>query len=146
MFKQNRQNKAQTTLEYAILIGVIVAGLIAMQIYLKRGYQGKLRESADSMGQQFSAGETTMDYGSTSYTNSTENVTGGVTTSTIKAQNSERRGAERVNDFKKEQKWGNWTDDIDVLGIDPDTLTAGTMPNVDTLPQGGTGSGADNKH
>jgi uncharacterized protein (UPF0333 family) len=46
--------KAQSTLEYALLIGVIVAGLIAMQMYLKRGYQGKLRESADQVGDQYS--------------------------------------------------------------------------------------------
>jgi len=58
MFKVRQNRKAQTTLEYAVLIGVIVAGLIAMQIYLKRGWQGKLRESADNMGSQFTPGQT----------------------------------------------------------------------------------------
>jgi uncharacterized protein (UPF0333 family) len=144
MFKQNKQSKAQTTLEYAILIGVIVAGLIAMQIYIKRGYQGKLKESADSMGQQFSAGETTMDYGSISYTNSTENITKGVTKSTIHEQNSEKKGAERVADFSAENKWGNWTDDTDVQGIDPDTLIAGKMPALDTLQSVGGSRAANN--
>ncbi|MCK9603366.1 MAG: hypothetical protein M0R66_03310 [Candidatus Omnitrophica bacterium] len=51
--------KAQSTLEYALLIGVIVAGLIAMQLYLKRGYQGKLRESSDQIGEQYSPSYTT---------------------------------------------------------------------------------------
>jgi len=50
--------KAQATLEYAILIGVIVAGLIAMQVYFKRGFQGKIRDSADDIGEQFSPGKT----------------------------------------------------------------------------------------
>ena len=58
MFKRLSKSRAQTTLEYAVLIGVIVAALIAMQRYLKRGYQGKLRESADQMGEQFSPGYT----------------------------------------------------------------------------------------
>lgn len=51
--------KAQGTLEYALLIGVVVAGLIAMQLYLKRGYQGKLRESSDQIGGQYSPSWTT---------------------------------------------------------------------------------------
>lgn len=51
--------KAQSTLEYALLIGVIVAGLVAMQLYLKRGYQGKLRENSDQLGDQYSPSYTT---------------------------------------------------------------------------------------
>jgi len=58
MCKKWPRSKAQTTLEYAILIGVIVAALIAMQSYLKRGFQGKMRSHADSMGSQFSPGHT----------------------------------------------------------------------------------------
>lgn len=51
--------KAQSTLEYALLIGVVVAGLVAMQLYMKRGYQGKLRESSDQIGEQYSPSYTT---------------------------------------------------------------------------------------
>jgi len=53
-----RQHRAQSTLEYAILIGIIAAGLIAMQVYLKRGFQGKVRDNTDQMGEQFEPGET----------------------------------------------------------------------------------------
>jgi uncharacterized protein (UPF0333 family) len=45
--------KGQSTLEYAIVVAVIVAGLIAMQFYVKRGWEGKLRNAADNMGDQF---------------------------------------------------------------------------------------------
>jgi len=45
--------KAQSTLEYALLISVVIAALIGMQVYMKRGMIGKLRESTDSVGQQF---------------------------------------------------------------------------------------------
>lgn len=51
--------KAQSTLEYAMIIMVLAAGIIAMQVYMKRSIQGKLRESTDSIGKQYSAGNTT---------------------------------------------------------------------------------------
>jgi len=56
------KRKGQSTLEYAILIAIIVAALLAMQIYIKRGIQGKLRSSADSIGEQYSAGNMTSKY------------------------------------------------------------------------------------
>ncbi|MBI3319017.1 MAG: hypothetical protein HYZ89_00290 [Candidatus Omnitrophica bacterium] len=46
--------KGQATLEYAVVIAVAVAALLAMQIYMKRGVQGKLREATDQVGEQFS--------------------------------------------------------------------------------------------
>lgn len=42
-------SKAQSTLEYALLIGVVVGGLLTMQNYLKRSIQGKLQASADEI-------------------------------------------------------------------------------------------------
>ncbi len=56
------KTKAQSTLEYVILIGVVVAALIAMGIYMKRGAQGQLRQAADQIGEQYSAGLTTSNY------------------------------------------------------------------------------------
>ena len=45
-----RKNKAQSTLEYAVLIIVVAAALFAMQAYFKRGVQGKMRDTADNIG------------------------------------------------------------------------------------------------
>jgi uncharacterized protein (UPF0333 family) len=45
--------KAQNTLEYALLIAVVVGAFVIMQIYGKRGVEGKLRSSADDIGSQF---------------------------------------------------------------------------------------------
>ena len=53
-----RMRKSQSILEYAILIGIIAAGLLIMQSFVKRGFQGGLKDSADKMGEQFSAGAT----------------------------------------------------------------------------------------
>ena len=54
------QRKGQSTLEYAILIIVIIAALISIQVYIKRGVQGKLKSSADDIGDQFSPGNTNV--------------------------------------------------------------------------------------
>ncbi|MFA5144927.1 MAG: hypothetical protein WC723_02860 [Candidatus Omnitrophota bacterium] len=43
-----RNKKAQTTAEYAILIGLVVAALIAMQTYVKRGLQGRMKDATDT--------------------------------------------------------------------------------------------------
>jgi hypothetical protein len=43
----------QSTLEYAVLIACVVSALLAMQIYIKRGTQGRLRQASDSMGEQY---------------------------------------------------------------------------------------------
>lgn len=39
--------KAQSTAEYAILFGLIIGAVVAMQTYLKRGVQAKLADSTD---------------------------------------------------------------------------------------------------
>ena len=54
-----RKRKGQAILEYAILLAVAVAALLIMQAFIKKGYQGGLKASADKMGEQFSAGGTT---------------------------------------------------------------------------------------
>lgn len=46
-----RNNKAQSTAEYAILIGVVVGALIAMQIYVRRGLQAKMKVVVDEPGE-----------------------------------------------------------------------------------------------
>ena len=46
--------RGQSTVEYAVCIAVVVAALLAMQIYMKRGVQGKLRSATDDVGEQFS--------------------------------------------------------------------------------------------
>ena len=54
-----RKKDGQTILEYAILIALVVGVLLIMQTFVKRGYQGSLKASADRMGEQFStSGET----------------------------------------------------------------------------------------
>jgi len=76
------RKRGQSTLEYAVLIVVIIAALIAMQVYLKRGLQGRLRESSDQIGEQFSPGYTVSNRVTTSGSTVTETrgAAGAVTT------------------------------------------------------------------
>jgi len=47
MFLRSRSKKGQNTAEYAILIGVIVAAAIAMQVYIRRGVQARMKDAVD---------------------------------------------------------------------------------------------------
>jgi hypothetical protein len=52
--------KGQSILEYSILLAVVIAVLLIMQAYVKRGYSGSLKGAADRMGDGFSASGTTI--------------------------------------------------------------------------------------
>jgi uncharacterized protein (UPF0333 family) len=51
--------RGQSLLEYSFLFAVILSALLIMQFYIQRGYQGRLKAEADSVGQQYSPGHTT---------------------------------------------------------------------------------------
>ena len=48
-----RNRSGQSVVEYAVMIAVVIAALLIIQIYMRRGVQGKLRESTDQVGEQF---------------------------------------------------------------------------------------------
>lgn len=105
--------KAQSTLEYAVIIAVVVAALIAMQAYVKRGLQGKFRQASDDIGEQYSPARTTSNQAITSHVTSTENVTLGgsgeaaqPTTGTASEQAQDRSRNESVQGEEGEW-WGN---------------------------------------
>ena len=60
MFKKLMKNKkAQNTAEYAILISLVVAGIIAMQTYAQRALQARVRDAGQYLKSQ------TVDLGTT---------------------------------------------------------------------------------
>jgi len=102
------RTKAQSSLEYVILLGFVVAALIAMGAYMKRGAQGRLRESTDQIGEQYDARNTESEYTTHTYLKQTENVksTG---ESTIKIENPEdniqtKTGYEKVSAWESQTK------------------------------------------
>ena len=62
MFKylNKKRQKGQSTLEYAILIIIIIGALLSIQIYIRRGIQGRLKSATDDIGTQFSPGNTNI--------------------------------------------------------------------------------------
>lgn len=47
------RRKGQSTLEYAMIIAVVVAGLLLLQHYIRRGYAGRLKAASEQMGEQY---------------------------------------------------------------------------------------------
>ncbi|PIS34260.1 MAG: hypothetical protein COT38_01070 [Candidatus Omnitrophica bacterium CG08_land_8_20_14_0_20_41_16] len=101
MFRHS--SRGQSTLEYVILLGFVVAALIAMGIYMKRGFEGKLRESTDQVGEQYSSGYTVSDYTTTTDVAQKEVVSsGGVSQTTISKNLQTKTGSETVDALSKE--------------------------------------------
>lgn len=101
-----RSQKGQSTLEYAIIIAVVVGGLMVMQHYVKRGYSGKLRSAADEMGEQFDPNTRTGTETVTRTTAVTQNLAAGATTQTQNQQQSRT-----VSDTQ-----GSWDSSKDAYG------------------------------
>jgi uncharacterized protein (UPF0333 family) len=103
-----RIKKGQSTLEYAIVIAVIVAALVVMQLYIRRGVQGRLRQSADDLGEQF-APSVTFNVNTTFDSNVQETImgsgadTGKISTNYFKDV-QRRKGTESVN-MQKDTWW-----------------------------------------
>ena len=57
MVRAFMKQRGQVTVEVAVLFGFVVAGLVALALYLQRSVQGGLRSNADSLGGQFSSNE-----------------------------------------------------------------------------------------
>ena len=58
-----RLNKtAQTTAEYAVLIALVIGAVVAMQVYVRRGINGRIQEVVDHTGQGGDVGGTTLQF------------------------------------------------------------------------------------
>ena len=63
MFRKLMKNKkAQNTAEYALLISLVVAAIIAMQTYAQRSLQARIRDAGTYLSTQTSALGTTSQY------------------------------------------------------------------------------------
>ena len=48
-----KRNNGQSTLEYTIFIIILMGAFLAMQIYIKRGVQGRWKAAVDDLGDQY---------------------------------------------------------------------------------------------
>lgn len=83
MFKFLRKMKGQSTLEYAVLIIIVIGALLSIQVYVKRGIQGRLRSAADDIGDQYQPGNTNIRSVTTVTANSRDTFQYGVTNSVL---------------------------------------------------------------
>ena len=60
MFRLLNKRKAQSTIEYVVLVIIIIGALITIQVYIKRGVQGRMKQATDDIGDQFSPGNTNV--------------------------------------------------------------------------------------
>ena len=91
MFRHlNKKRKGQSTVEYVVLIIVIIGALLSIQVYIKRGIQGRLKSAADDIGDQFSVGNTNVTRTSKTHGATLETFARGV-------QNSILQGDETTN-------------------------------------------------
>lgn len=89
--------KGQSTLEYALIIAVVVGGLLLMQHYVKRGYSGRLKSASDEMGEQFDPGAYTANFTVNQSSNTLQTVNNRVsTTNYTTPQISSKTGSENI--------------------------------------------------
>lgn len=75
--------RGQGIAEYAFLAAIIIAGLLVMQMCLKRSLQGRLRSAGESMSDaRYSPGNTTSEMNTTVVVNITTDVDGAVSSVT----------------------------------------------------------------
>lgn len=106
--------KGQSTLEYAIIIMVVVGALLATQVYIKRGVQGRFKQASDDIGDQFSPQASTYDYTTTSTSRSGEHTTPGTQDESVRTktitdakQTQTRTGTEYVGKLSDTgEYWG----------------------------------------
>lgn len=68
--------KGQNILEYSLLIALVLSAILIMQVYVKRAYQGRIKQEADNLGEQYSPKHTTSAMVTRTKINS-ESCTGG---------------------------------------------------------------------
>ena len=76
-FLKRKKSKGQTTLEYAVLIIIIIGALLAVQTYIKRGVQGRMKSATDDIGDQFSPGNTNVQKSMITNSRTSESFVGG---------------------------------------------------------------------
>jgi len=57
MRRSRSRSKAQSTLEYVVLIAVVIGAILGVQQYIRRAVEGRGKQSADQIGEQWSSSD-----------------------------------------------------------------------------------------
>lgn len=78
-----KKKKGQSTMEFTVLIIIVIGALLAVQNYVKRAVQGSIRSAADDISEeQFSPGNTNISRTRKAHSVSTETSKNGATNTT----------------------------------------------------------------
>ena len=109
MFKylNKKRQKGQSTLEYAILIIIIIGALLSIQVYIKRGVQGRLKSATDDIGDQFSPGNTAVTKTMTTSSTSRDTFLDGVSRSLLTVDEVTEDTLDSNVIIQDQEFWGN---------------------------------------
>ena len=94
----------QSVIEYAVLLGIVAAALITMQVYFKRGLQGKIRDLADQVSTtHYQPGNTNSSYTTTVTGTTRESYFRGVSGSQTINEVTTKNGYDRTHPDADEQ-------------------------------------------
>ena len=89
-------------MEYAILVVVVIMALIGAQAYIKRAVEGRMRESSDDIGGQYSFELSTSNYTTTTHSDINEQTDAYTTNRRYDSFWSSRTGFEDVGNLSEE--------------------------------------------
>jgi Flp pilus assembly pilin Flp len=107
MLQYLNQKRGQSTLEYAVLIVVIIGALLTIQVYIKRGVQGRLKSAADDIGDQYSDGNTNAIHQTVRNSTTYEAFNAGVASSQIVGNELTNETNNSVIVNSQQEYWGN---------------------------------------
>ena len=107
MFKFLKKAKGQSTMEYAILIIIIIGALLTIQVYIKRGIQGRLKSATDDIGEQFSPGNTNARLTTISHSRTQDSSNAGITRSELLEQETTNVITDQNIITVNQEYWGN---------------------------------------
>lgn len=106
MIRKTKLFRGQSTIEYTLLIVGVIGALLAMQVYFKRGVQGRLRENVENIGKQYDPDTADSNYQMSASSTSTAKTTSDeedgkikTTTNTDSTTNSTMSGTETIGAF-----------------------------------------------
>jgi len=103
MFKFLRKMKGQSTLEYAVLVIIVIGALLSIQVYIKRGIQGRMRSAADDIGDQYSVGNTNVTKTVKTHSRTKDTNTGGASVSNfLEAETTNTERSQNIINTERE--------------------------------------------
>jgi len=107
MLQYLTQKRGQSTLEYAVLIVVIIGALLTLQVYIKRGVQGRLKSAADDIGDQYSDGNTNEIRTTNRTSNTEETFQNGVSSSNLLSPETTNTTQNSIIVNTQQEHWGS---------------------------------------